>query len=157
LARELQDRLPPSGLSQEELLSRTSWEGPHYYVLIDDEQELRSNGAVLGKPAAVGPLLPLVERSREIGLHVIASRLPGNWAGVSVMNPLLQRLTSSRTPTLFMDNDPTTVKVFGRTSAQQLPPGRGQLVTTEGVLEGVLVGLPDADSELPSRQRPSTL
>lgn len=157
LARELQDRLPPSGLSQEELLSRTSWEGPHYYVLIDDEQELRANGAVLGKPAAVGPLLPLVERSREIGLHVIASRLPGNWAGVWVMNPLLQRLTSSRTPTLFMDNDPTTVKVFGRTSAQQLPPGRGLLVSTEGVLEGVLVGQADTGSELPSPQRPSTL
>ena len=40
-------------------------------------------------------------------------------------------------------NDPQTVKVFGRTSAQQLPPGRGVLVTTDGVLEGVLVGEPD--------------
>ncbi|MFA5710501.1 type VII secretion protein EccCa [Mycolicibacterium sp.] len=144
LAAELQDRLPPSGLSQEELLTRTSWQGPHYFVLIDDEQELRPNGAVLGKPAAIAPLLPLIERSREVGLHVIASRLPGNWTGASAMNPLLQRLTSSRTPTLFMDNDPTAVKVYGRISAQQLPPGRGQLVSTEGEIEGILVGLPDA-------------
>ncbi len=143
LAAELQDRLPPSGLSQEELLTRTSWEGPHYFVLIDDEQELRPNGAVLGKPAAVGPLLPLIERSREIGLHVIASRLPGNWAGASAMNPLLQRLTSSRTPTLFMDNDPTSVRVYARIPAQQLPPGRGQLVSTEGEIEGILVGHPE--------------
>jgi hypothetical protein len=30
--------------------------------------------------------------------------------------------------------------VFGRTGAQQLPPGRGLLVTTDGVIEGVLVG-----------------
>lgn len=57
-------------------------------------------------------------------------------------NPFLQKMTGSRAPTLFMDNDPAAVKVFGRTSAQQLPPGRGLLVTTDGVIEGVLVGDP---------------
>ncbi|HPY26185.1 MAG TPA: hypothetical protein PLK19_17920, partial [Mycobacterium sp.] len=67
----------------------------------------------------------------------------GNWAAVSVMNPFLQKLTASRAPTLFMDNDPQTVKVFGRVSAQQLPPGRGLLVSTEGQMEGVLIGSPD--------------
>jgi hypothetical protein len=142
LAQTLYQRLPPSGLSQEELLSRAAWEGPHHFVLIDDEQELRPNG-VLGKQAATAPLWGLIERSREIGLHVIMSRLPGNWAGVSVMNPFLQKMTSSRSPTLFMDNDPAAVKVFGRTSAQQLAPGRGLLVSTDGVIEGVLVGAPE--------------
>ncbi|CAN5398915.1 type VII secretion system ESX-2 FtsK/SpoIIIE family ATPase EccC2 [soil metagenome] len=142
LAAELYNRLPPSGLSQEELLNRRSWEGPHHFILLDDEQELRPNG-VLGKQAATAPLWGLIERSREIGLHLIAARLPGNWAGVSVMNPLMQKLTGSRTPTLFMDNDPATVKVFARTSAQQLPPGRGLMVTTEGTIEGVLVGSPE--------------
>ena len=142
LAAALHDRLPPSGLSQEELLNRPRWEGPHHFILIDDEQELRPNG-VLGKQAATAPLWGLIERSREIGLHVIAARLPGNWAGVSVMNPFLQKLTGSRTPTLFMDNDPATVKVFARVSAQQLPPGRGLMVNTEGDIEGVLVGSPD--------------
>ncbi|OBJ51587.1 type VII secretion protein EccC [Mycobacterium asiaticum] len=139
LAELLRDRLPPSGLSQEELLSRGDWDGPHHFVLIDDEQELRPHG-LLGKNAATAPLWGLIERSREIGLHVIASRLPGNWAGVAVTNPFLQKMTGSRAPTLFMDNDPAAVKVFGRTSAQQLPPGRGLLVTTDGVMEGVLVG-----------------
>ena len=142
LSEELRDRLPPSGLTQEELLSRSRWEGAHHFVLIDDEQELRAAGVVLGKAAASAPLWPLIERSREIGLHVVAARLPGNWAAAAVMNPLVARLTSSRAPTLFMDNDPTTVKVFGRISAQQLPPGRGQLVTVEGEIEGVLVGQP---------------
>ncbi|MCV7020775.1 type VII secretion protein EccCa [Mycolicibacterium aichiense] len=142
LAEIMRDRLPPSGLSQEELLTRTTWTGPHHYVLIDDEQELRPSGAI-GKAAATAPLWPLIERSREIGLHVIAARLPGNWAGVSAMSPFLQKLTGSRAPTLFMDNDPQTVKVYGRTSAQQLPPGRGLMVTTDGVMEGVLVGTPE--------------
>lgn len=135
-------RMPPSGLSQEELLSRSTWQGPHHFVLIDDEQELRPHGGV-GKPAATAPLWGFIERSREIGLHVIAARLPGNWAGVSVMNPFLQKMTGSRAPTLFMDNDPSAVKVFGRLSAQQLPAGRGLLVTTHGAIEGVLVGAPE--------------
>jgi type VII secretion protein EccCa/type VII secretion protein EccCb len=138
----LQDRLPPSGLSQEELLNRKPWEGPHHFVLIDDEHELRPHNQVM-KPAATAPLWALIERSREVGLHVIASRLPGNWASQVVMNPLLQKLTGSRSPTLFMDNDPANVKVYGRISAQQLPPGRGLLVTTDGDIEGVLVGSPD--------------
>ncbi len=139
LAEIMRDRLPPSGLSQEELLNRSFWEGPHHFVLIDDEQELRPHGGI-GKSAATAPLWGFIERSREVGLHVIASRLPGNWAGVSVMNPFLQKMTGSRAPTLFMDNDPAAVKVFGRVSAQQLPPGRGLLVTTDGAVEGVLVG-----------------
>jgi hypothetical protein len=52
-------------------------------------------------------------------------------------------LTGSRSPTLFMDNDPANVKVHGRVAAQQLPPGRGLLVTTDGEIEGVLVGTPE--------------
>ncbi len=99
-----------------------TWEGPRHFVLIDDEHELRPHNQVM-KPAATAPLWPLIERSRQIGLHVIAARLPGNWAGQVVMNPFLQKMTGSRSPTLFMDNDPAMVKVFARVSAQQLPPG----------------------------------
>ena len=139
---ELQDRLPPAGLTQDELLNLKSWEGAHHFVQIHDEHELRPHNQTL-KPAATAPLWGLIERSREVGLHVIASRLPGNWASQSVMNPLLQKFTGSRSPTLFMDNDPDTVKVHGRIAAQQLPPGRGLLVTTDGEIEGVLVGAPE--------------
>ena len=142
LVAQLNDRLPPSGLTQEELLNLKSWEGPHHFVLIDDEHELRPHNQVT-KPAATAPLWALIERSRQIGLHVFASRLPGNWAGQAVMSPFLQKMTASRSPTLFMDNDPASVKVFGRISSQQLPPARGLLVSTEGEIEGVLVGTPD--------------
>ena len=142
LAAIIRDRLPPSGLTQEQLLARPAWSGPHHFILIDDEHELRPNGMV-GKQAATAPLWNLIERGREVGLHVIASRLPGNWAGVSAMNPFLQKLGSSRAPTLFMDNDPQAVKVFGRTSAQQLPAGRGLLVGNDGGMEGILVATPE--------------
>jgi type VII secretion protein EccCa/type VII secretion protein EccCb len=141
VAEIMRDRLPPSGLTQRELLIRPNWTGPHHFVLIDDEHELRANG-VVGRLAATAPLWNLIERGRETGLHVFITRLPGNWAGVSAMNPFIQKLTGSRAPTLFMDNDPQNVKVFGRTSAAQLPPGRGILVANDGVMEGVLVGTP---------------
>jgi DNA segregation ATPase FtsK/SpoIIIE-like protein len=136
----VRDRLPPPGLTQKELLSRPAWTGPHHFLLIDDEQELRGNS--VGRPAATATLWDLIERGRETGLHVFATRLPGNWAGVAAMNPFIQKMTGSRAPTLFMDNDPQTVKVFGRTSAAQLPPGRGILVTNDGAMEGILVGTP---------------
>jgi DNA segregation ATPase FtsK/SpoIIIE-like protein len=142
IAAIIAERLPPSGLTQEQLLAWRGWSGPHHFVLIDDEHELRPNGMV-GKAAATAPLWNVMERGREVGLHVIASRLPGNWAGVSAMSPFLQKMTGSRAPTLFMDNDPQAVKVFARASAQQLPPGRGLLVGNDGVMEGVLVGYPD--------------
>ena len=141
VAEIVRDRLPPSGLTQDELLIRPAWTGPHHFVLIDDEHELRANG-VLGRPAATAVLWDLIERGRETGLHIFATRLPGNWAGVAAMNPFIQKLTGSRAPTLFMDNDPQAVKVFGRTSAAQLPPGRGLLVANNGAMEGVLVGAP---------------
>jgi DNA segregation ATPase FtsK/SpoIIIE-like protein len=137
----IQDRLPPSGLTQEELLMLPGWVGPHHFILIDDEHELRPSG-VVGKQATTAPLWNLIERGREVGLHVFATRLPGNWAGVSAMNPFIQKLTGSRAPTLFMDNDPQMVKIFGRISAAQLPPGRGMLVSNDGLIEGVLVGMP---------------
>jgi len=137
----IHDRLPPTGLTQEELLRLPGWVGPHHFVLIDDEHELRASG-VVGKQATTAPLWNLIERGREVGLHVFATRLPGNWAGVSAMNPFIQKLTGSRAPTLFMDNDPQMVKIFGRISAAQLPPGRGMLVSNDGVIEGVLVGTP---------------
>ena len=142
VAEIMTKRLPPSGLTQQELLERAPWDGPHHFVLIDDEHELRPAGMV-ARQAATAPLWNLIERGRDIGLHVIATRLPGNWAGVSAMSPFLAKMTGSRAPTLFMDNDPQLVKVFGRTPAQQLPPGRALLVTTEGAIEGVLVGLGD--------------
>jgi hypothetical protein len=127
-------------LTQKQLLSRPAWTGPHHFLLIDDEHELRGNS--MGRPAATAALWDLIERGRETGLHVFATRLPGNWAGVAAMNPFIQKMTGSRAPTLFMDNDPQTVKVFGRTSAAQLPPGRGLLVTNDGAMEGILVGTP---------------
>lgn len=141
LAALVSDRLPPSGLTQEQLLARASWHGPRHFVLIDDEQELRPAG-VAGRPAATAPLWTLIERSREIGLHVIATRLPGNWAGVSAMNPLIGKLAGSRASTLYMDNDPA-IKVSGRTGARQFPPGRGLLVSIEGAMETILVGEPE--------------
>jgi len=141
VAATVRRRLPPAGLSQQELLARPDWQGPRQFVLIDDEQELRPHGGI-GPPAASAPLWGVLERSREIGLHVVVARLPGNWVAQAVMNPLLQKLTGTRAPTLFMDNDPAAVKVYGRISAQQLAPGRGLLVTAEGAVEGVLVGTP---------------
>ena len=77
------------------------------------------------------------------------SRLPGNWAGVSALNPFLQKLSGSRTPTLFMDNDPQSGQGVRQNQCSAASPGAGLLVTTRRAMEGVLVGSPDRDPEVP--------
>lgn len=55
-----------------------------------------------------------------------------------------ERLTAARRPNTYgMDNDPQN-RINRNVRAQTLPPGRGLLVSVDGDVEGVLVGLPSS-------------
>ena len=56
---------------------------------------------------------------------------------------------STRPNTHGMDNDPQN-RINRNVRAQTLPPGRGLLVSVDGDVEGVLVGLPS--SVIPPQQ-----
>ena len=66
--------------------------------------------------------------------------MPADTAGVCSESRSAMPLNLSNRDQTSGHNDPQTVKVFGRTSAQQLAPGRGLWVSTEGFMEGILVG-----------------
>ncbi|BBZ50407.1 type VII secretion protein EccCa [Mycobacterium heidelbergense] len=135
-------RLPPKGLSQEELRALKPWEGTRHFVLIDDVQDLRP--AQTQSYPATGPvgaaLWKLMERARQIGLHVFTTRNSTNWATLQ-MDPWWRYQTSAKVAQLYMDNDPQN-KINRLVRAQALPPGRGLLVTDDSDVEGILVGLP---------------
>lgn len=57
--------------------------------------------------------------------------------------------TATRPNTHGMDNDPQN-RINRNVRAQTLPPGRGLLVSVDGDVEGVLVGLPS--SVIPPQQ-----
>jgi len=85
-------------------------------------------------------LWKLMERARQIGLHVFTTRNSTNWATLQ-MDPWWRFQTSAKVAQMYMDNDPQN-KINRLVRAQALPPGRGLLVTDDSDVEGILVGLP---------------
>lgn len=146
LARDvLIPRLPPRGLSQEQLRTLKPWQGPRHFVLIDDVQDLRP--AVSYPPPAKDPvgsaLWKLMENARRIGLHVFTTRNSQNFAQLE-MDPWTRFQRAAKVSMLFMDNDPQN-KISQKVRAQALPPGRGLLLSSDSAIEGVLVGMPETD------------
>src|SRR5262249_27851271 len=133
-------RLPPKGLSQEELRELKPWEGPRHFVLIDDVQDLRPAQSYANTPPVGAALWKLMERARQIGLHVFTTRNSANWATLQ-MDPWTRFQTAAKVSHLNMDNDPQN-KINRLVRAQALPPGRGLLVNDDADVEGILVGLP---------------
>lgn len=103
-------RLPPKGLSQEELRALKPWEGPRHFVLIDDVQDLRPAQSYPQKPPVGAALWKLMERARQVGLHVFSTRNSANWATMP-MDPWVKSQTSAKVAQLYMDNDPQTESI----------------------------------------------
>jgi type VII secretion protein EccCb len=133
-------RLPPKGLSQEELRALKPWEGSRHFVLIDDVQDLRKEQTYPVKPPVGAALWMLMERARQIGLHVFTTRNSANFATLQ-MDPWMRFQTSAKVAQIYMDNDPQN-KINRTIRAQALPPGRGLLLSADDTVEGILVGLP---------------
>lgn len=146
-------RLPPSGLSQPELQALKPWEGPRHFVLIDDVQDLRP--AIINthpaKPPVGAAMWKLMERAREIGLHVFTARNSANYGHLE-MDPWMKAQRAAKVPMLFMNNDPQN-RISRSIRAQELPAGRGLLVTGEANAEGVLVGVPQIMLDKYQQQR----
>jgi type VII secretion protein EccCa/type VII secretion protein EccCb len=135
-------RIPPTGLTQQELRDRKPWEGPRHFVLIDDVHELRGQ---YGAQPAVGSLLWKLMQRRDIGLHVFTTRNSSNWGSLD-MDQWMKFQRMANAPFLYMDNDSRN-KIGRVLRAQSLPPGRGLLVTDDANAEGVLVGLPSTAAD----------
>jgi type VII secretion protein EccCa/type VII secretion protein EccCb len=133
-------RLPPKGLSQEELRALEPWEGSRHFVLIDDVQDLRKEQSYPAKPPVGAALWILMERARQIGVHVFVTRNSANFATLQ-MDPWIRFQTSAKVAQLFLDNDPQN-RINRLVRAQALPPGRGLLLSADEAVEGILVGLP---------------
>ena len=109
-------------------------------MLIDDVQDLRPEQSYPPKPPVGASLWKLMERARQIGLHVFTTRNSANFATLP-MDPWVRFQNSAKVAQLYMDNDPQN-RINRAVRAQQLPPGRGLLVGADDDVEGILVGLP---------------
>jgi len=115
----LAERLPPAGITQQELAARDWWEGPELYLVIDDYD------LVGARPLA--PLVQYLAHAREIGLHVVlARRVRGVSRGFS--DQFFQRIQELGCAGLVMSGDRKEGAVLGDERAAERPPGRGVLV-----------------------------
>ncbi len=124
LAAKLEERLPPSDITQQQLKERSWWSGPDLFVMIDDYDLI--GGASLSHPLA--PLAPFLPQARDIGLRVIVTRRSGG-AARAMMDPFVGRLRDLSCNALVMSGSKEEGALFGGYKAAPLPPGRGMLLS----------------------------
>lgn len=137
------------GLTQQELRDLKPWEGPRHFVLIDDVHDFRplqqmgsGPGFVNGDQAAAGcgavEADGAVTPDRVARVHR-AQLLEFQRAGNGSVGEVA---AGGQVPFLYMDNSPAEQVYQDDQEAQELPPGRGQLLIGDTDVEGVLVGVP---------------
>lgn len=132
IAKELERRLPPASITPEQLRSRSWWEGPEIYLLIDDAEQFEGNQNPLR------PIVPYLAHAADIGLHVWVARRS---AGVSrsVYDPLIQGIRENGASGLLLSGEKQEGAVWPKIYMQPLPPGRGLWVRGSGRTELVQV------------------
>jgi DNA segregation ATPase FtsK/SpoIIIE, S-DNA-T family len=123
VAGQLRGRIPGPDITPEQLRRRDWWDGPEFFLLIDDYDLVASS--------ANSPFAPLVEflpQAADVGLHVIITRGAAGAMRTS-MDPVLRRLQESNTPDLALSCPPSEGPLLGNVRPRQFPPGRGMLLT----------------------------
>ncbi|HEV7934568.1 MAG TPA: type VII secretion protein EccCa [Actinomadura sp.] len=121
---KLKERMPPPGLTARRLRDRDWWEGPEFYVVVDDYD-------LAAADPHRGPLAPLagfVTRGEELGFHVVLARRVSGVSRALMSDPLLTRLREFGADGLILSGDHREGVLIGDVRAAQRVPGRGALV-----------------------------
>ncbi|HEY0638979.1 MAG TPA: type VII secretion protein EccCa [Pseudonocardiaceae bacterium] len=116
-------RLPGPDVTQEQLRNRSWWTGPDVYVVVDDYDLVATQS---GNPLA--PLVEFLAQAKDVGLHLIVARRTGG-AGRALFEPVIARLRELSSPGIVMSGNKDDGVLLGTVKLQQLPPGRGTLVS----------------------------
>jgi S-DNA-T family DNA segregation ATPase FtsK/SpoIIIE len=119
----LEERRPGPDVTPEQLRSRSWWDGPELFVLIDDYDMVATSGR-----NPVQPLVDYLGQARDIGLHVVLARRAGG-AARALYDPVIQRLRELGSPGVVMSGDRDEGALVGNVRPSAQPAGRGYLVT----------------------------
>jgi S-DNA-T family DNA segregation ATPase FtsK/SpoIIIE len=119
----MRERIPRADVTPEQLRNRSWWKGPELYVIVDD-YDLVATGPL----NPIAPLLEFLAQGRDVGLHLIVSRLMGG-ASRALYDPVLGRIRDLASPGVLMSGPRDEGPLLGNVKPQLLPPGRGWLVT----------------------------
>ncbi|QKT06993.1 type VII secretion protein EccCa [Gordonia sp. X0973] len=127
LAAVLDSRQPGADITPKELRDRSWWEGPEFYVVIDDYDMVAL--------ASGNPILPIVDylaQARDVGLHVILVRRSGG-ASRALYDPVITRLRDVSAEGLVMSGNKDEGVLLGTTKCCPRPPGQAMMVSrTQG-------------------------
>ena len=116
-------RLPGPDVTQDQLRNRSWWTGPDVFVIVDDYDLVVTQS---GNPLA--PLLEFLAQAKDVGLHMIIARRTGG-AGRALFEPVIARLREISSPGIVMSGNKDDGILLGTVKLQQLPPGRGTMVS----------------------------
>lgn len=120
-------RVPGEDVSAERLRRRDWWEGPQFFLVIDDYELF---GMGLGSP--IDALLPMLAQGVYIGLHVIVARSTSG-AMRALSDPVIRRMWELGSPGIVFSYPKEEGKFLGEAMPRKLVPGRAQLVNRKGI------------------------
>ncbi|MFD6420371.1 type VII secretion protein EccCa [Streptomyces sp. NPDC060198] len=141
VAAKLAERLPPARVTAAELRARSWWEGPEFYVVVDDYDLLGT-----GRDSPLAPLVPYLAQAREVGLHVVAARRVSGHNRTSITDPLFSRLPELGAAALILSGNPREGALVDGERAQRRAPGRGVLLRRREGRTTVQIALGEEDA-----------
>ena len=133
LVAELENRQPPPGTTQDEMMTKKFYSGPEIFVVIDDA------GVWSTMDNPLMNLGPHVEGARDTGLHMFAATAVANWNQVAIGSSVLGKLRASLAPILIMDGRRDAGKIVADIYAEPQRPGKAIYFTRTGTT-GALIG-----------------
>ena len=137
LTAQLNARMPDEHVTQQQLRSRSWWDGPDIYVVVDDYDLV---AGATGNPLT--PIADFLPHAKDLGLHVVVARRSGG-AARAMFDPVLARLRDMGCSGLMMSAAPDEGVLIGTARPVRLPPGRGTLIVRGRPDEVVQVGWVD--------------
>ena len=123
VASYMDKRQPGPDITPEQLRTRSWWDGPECFVLVDDYDLVATGGS-----NPITPLLDHLAQARDVGLHLVVTRRAGG-AGRAQFDPVLQRLRELGSPGIVMSGDKEEGVLLGNVRPSPQPPGRGWMVS----------------------------
>lgn len=123
VASLLKARIPGSDVTPQQLRERSWWQGPEFYILVDDYDMVNNS---MGNP--LQPLIELMPQSRDIGLHIVVTRRTGG-ASRAMYDHFMRAMTDNNAPGMLLPGSPDEGALIGKVKSKPGPAGRAQLIS----------------------------
>ncbi|ODQ85893.1 type VII secretion protein EccCb [Mycolicibacterium holsaticum] len=135
-------RRPPENATA---LERAQWRfsGPRYFIVIDDLNLFNAPGSTT-QSRLMPALEPVIERGRQMGVHILASLNISGWMATSAHNKMVVAMDRAGAGVLILDGSPADGAIVDKIRAAPRAPGRGELVYRKLGRQLMQVSLPPA-------------